>query len=235
MILRRIEGGRFSEVLPLWNGDTAIIIGGGPSLTLDQVDIAQRANESGVRCIAVNAAYLVAPWADVLFFADSHFWRWQVEGAAYPTLGMSASDVRNRFSEFSGQKCTIQNSGANVTDDEVHMLRNKTHPDHGYGLSANPRELVTGRNSGFQSLNLAVLAGVKRAILLGFDGAPQQGRTHFHGGHPRPTPDGAYPCYRKAMEAAKTALQKAGVEVLNASPGSAIASFPACSLEEALA
>lgn len=234
MILRRIEGERFSEVLPLWAGDTCVLIGGGPSLTLEQVGMVEDAHRAGrVRCIAVNDAYLVAPWADVVFAADSHWYVWQEEGREKPFLGLTAFDVRERWQDFAGQRCTIENSGANVTDARVHMLRNKTHPEHSMGLSLDPRALVTGRNSGFQSLNLAVLAGARRVILLGFDGRAGAA-SHWHGGHPRPTPSAVYAYYRQAMSAAAQALLEAGVEVLNASPGSAIDSFPRVRLEDVL-
>jgi len=37
-----------------------------------------------VRCIIINDAYLLAPFADILYFADSHWWKWQTTGTAKP-------------------------------------------------------------------------------------------------------------------------------------------------------
>lgn len=234
MILRNIEGSRFSEVLPAWHGKRAFILACGASLTLEQVALVEAARE-GAGVIAVNDAYLVAPWADVHYAADSHWHQWHMDGIPKPTLGLTAEDVRKRWASFAGQKCTIQNSGANVMDPHVHMLRNRDYPNNGVGLSIDPFALVTGRNSGFQALNLAVLAGAKKIILLGFDGQPSAaGRDHFHGGHPRPTPPAAYPLYRQAMSAAENALLDLGVEVVNCSPGTAIDAFPKKRLEEVL-
>jgi hypothetical protein len=235
MILRRIEGSRFSEVAPLWGGLTAVILGGGPSLTHEQIALVRRAREaSTVRVIAVNDAYLLAPWADVQYAADEHWRKWHADGIDKPLLGLTAQDVRERWAGFTGQKCGIQ-SHCQCHDDAVHLLRNRDFPAITMGLSLDPRALVTGRNSGFQALNLAVLAGAKLIILLGFDGKPnEQGREHFHGGHPQPTPAAAYPLYRQAMSAAEREIEAAGVTVLNCSPGSAIDSFPKLSLEEAL-
>lgn len=236
MILRRIEGERFSEVLPEWDGRTVVILGGGPSLTKEQffrVGIARK--EDRIRVIAVNDSYLLAPWADVAYAADSHWHRWHTEGIEKASLGLGAEAVREAWASFAGEKCTIQNSGANVTDDRVHMMRNKHHPNRGNGLSLDPRCIVTGWNSGFQALNLAVLAGAKRILLLGFDGKPgENGRGHWHDEHPRPTPDAAYPLYRQAMSSAENTLAELGVEVFNCSPGSAIDSFPKRALEDAL-
>lgn len=235
-ILRRLPAERFSEVLPAWQGATVVLVGGGPSLTLAQVALVAEAHAAGaVRVIAVNDVYLWIPWAEVLYGADSHWWGWQIEGVAKPVLGLSAAQVRERFRAFAGQKCTIQNSGENVADDAVHMLRNLKHPLHSQGLSLDPRYLATGRNSGYQALNLAVLAGAKTIVLLGFDGRPAvDGKTHWSGGHPRPTPAAAYEEYRRAFSAGESAIAAAGVRVINASPGSAIDSFPKMELEQAL-
>lgn len=239
MILKRLEASRFSEVLPAWMGQTAVIIAGGPSLTHGDVSRVRLAHEGcdgpggGVRCIVVNDAYLLAPWADVHYAADSHWHKWHTDGIA--RLEYTAAEVATRWAEFKGQKCSIENSGANVQDDAVHMLRNKTFPNHSNGLSRDPSALVTGRNSGFQALNLAVLAGARRVILLGFDGQPaKDGRAHWFGDHPRPTPSAAYPLYKQAMSAAEGALLLAAVEMINCSPGSAIDSFPRARLEAVL-
>jgi hypothetical protein len=236
MILKRIENDRFSRVAPLWLGQTAVIIGGGPSLTLEQVERVRGAHAAGeVRCIAVNDAYLWAPWADVQYAADSHWHKWHTQGIEKRALGLSADQVRDMWAGFQGQKCTIENSSGNVQDDAVHMLRNRNFPYHGVGLSMDPCTLVTGRNSGFQSLNLAVLAGAKEIILLGFDGQEgKDGKSHFFGNHPRPTPSAAYPLYRQAMSAAENDLIAAGVTVLNCSPGSAIDSFKKIAIEDVL-
>lgn len=236
MILHRRAGERFSEVAREWPGATVVLIGGGPSLSPAQLELvcAARAAEA-VRCIAVNDGYLAAPFSDVCYFADSHWWHWHTHGIPKPAIGMTAEDVRGLFAAFRGQKCTIENSGANVTDDAVHMLRNRNFNAHADGLSLDPRALMTGRNSGFQALNLAVLAGATSILLLGFDGqVGADGRTHWHGDHPRPTPDAAYPLYRQAMAAVSAVLQEACIRVVNCSPASAIDSFESMPLEEAL-
>lgn len=236
MILRRIENDRFSEVLPAWDGQTTVLLGGGPSLTLAQVEMVKVAHEiGGVRVIAVNDTYLWAPWADAHYAADAHWHRWHTDGIAMPLLGMSADQVCKRWAAFAGQKCSIENNGGNVTDESVHLLRNAHGNRHGFGLSLDPRALVTGRNSGFQALNLAILSGVKKVILLGFDGrVGADGKTHWFGDHPKPTSCAAYPLYRQAMSAAESDIAAADVTVLNCSPGSAIDSFPKVALEEVL-
>ncbi len=234
-ILRRMDNG-FSEVQAIWPEATVVLMAGGPSLSDEQIWAVEEAGEiQNIKVIVVNDAYLVAPWADVCYFADSHWHAWHTAGIARPSLGFSAADVRERFAAFHGQKCTIQNSGANIKDAAVHMLRNINYPNHSTGLSLDPKALCTGRNSGFQALNLAVLAGAKYIILLGYDGKPgDDGRAHWFGDHPRPTPPAIYPLLKQAMSAAELALKNIGVIVVNCSPGSAIDSFPKMDIRQAL-
>jgi len=237
MILRRRAQDRYSEVLPEWQDETVVIIGGGPSLTLEQVAMVKAAHDAGqVRCIAINDAYLWAPWADVHYFADLHWYADHSRGIAKPKLSLTAVQVRTAFAAFAGERCTIeQNQGKNIEDNAVHMLRNRDHPQHGVGLSLDPSALVTGCNGGFQALNLAILAGATTAILLGFDGRPNaDGKSHWSGGHPTPTPLDIYKQYLRSFSAAQKAIAAAGVQVINCSPDSAIDSFPKMDLAQAL-
>mgnify|MGYP001617909464 CR=1 FL=1 len=67
----RVSKLMFWRVEEEWRGQTAAILGGGPSLTLGQCETVRVA---GCRVIAVNNAYELAPWADILYFADRHWW-----------------------------------------------------------------------------------------------------------------------------------------------------------------
>jgi len=222
VILRRRPDSRFSEVAREWDGGTTVLIGGGPSLTDDQVRAVSEKHARGrITCIAVNDAYQLAPWAEICYFADSKWWE--------------RHHGRHEFVSFAGQKCSIQDSMTKITDDAVHILRNRDFPRHGYGLSLDPAAIVTGRNGGFQALNLAVLAGSRTAILLGFDGQPgADGKTHWHYGHGRPTHDSAYEEYRNSFASAATAIREAGVRVINCSSRSVIDVFEKMTLEKAL-
>ena len=237
MILRRNETGRFSTVLREWEAESVVLFGGGPSLNMEQVDKVFEAHQAGCcHAIVVNDAYLLASWADVLYAADYRWWDWHLKGIAKPALGLTASQVRDSFEVFAGERCSIQHGDVELTDARIHILRNKTFPNHSVGLSLDQGALVTGRNSIFQALNLAILTGAWRVILLGVDGrVAADGRTHFHGGHPSPTPfNEFFEQMRKTFSAAEAAIKATGVEVFNCSPGSAIDSFPKVTLEEAL-
>ena len=223
-ILRRPAAGTLSEVAREWIGATAVLIGGGPSLTREQVAQVELVREQrrALRVIAVNDAYRLAPFADICYFADSEWWGWHKD--------------RPDFQSFAGQKCSISDSGGNIKDPAVHILRNANGRGHSFGLSLDPKQIVTGSNSGYQALNIAVLAGAKTIILIGFDAREPTAtsKTHWFGDHPKIEPVAAYAEYRKAFSAGEAAIKAAGVRVINCSPGSAINSFEKLPLEAAL-
>jgi hypothetical protein len=104
-VLRR-AGDRFSEVVRAWEGQVVVCIGGGPSLTQRQVDVA---SASGARLVAVNDAYRLAPSADMCYFADFEWWQWHKD--------------RPEFKAFAGVKCSLQHAMPHVSDPDVHFLR----------------------------------------------------------------------------------------------------------------
>lgn len=240
MILERIAGELRSRIRPLWSAYPVVVLGGGPSLTSDQIELVHIARKAdAVRVIAVNDSYLAAPWADVLYFADAKWVAWHTHGVAKPKLGLTATDVRERWATFAGLKCGIETAEPHLPV-QVHVLRvSPWTPTR--GLSVDPGALATGRqdgymgHSGFQALNMAVLAGAKTIILLGFDGRPgPDGRTHFHGEHQAPTPADVWDHIRRSFSCAERELKAAGVRVLNCSPGTSIDTFEKASLVDVL-
>lgn len=165
---------------------------------------------------------MLAPWADICYFADAQWWKWHRK--------------RQEFIDFKGQKCSIWASGNAIDDPAVHILRNSNEPNHGNGLSLDAEKLVTGGNSGYQSLNLAVLAGAKTIILLGYDARePENGQpSHWFGDHPHKESLAAYPMYRKSFADGAAAIKAAGVRVINCNLDSAITQFEKMGIDEAL-
>lgn len=167
----------------------------------------------------------MAPDADLLFFADA---RWHAWHAARP-----------EFQAFAGDICTIENTGDQCAEDRVHFLRNANpngSEDGKLGLSDDPHALRTGYSSAFMLLNLSVLAGARRIVLLGHDCKPAaDGRRHWFGDHPEPTMLAAMRLWAKAFEHVAPLLSERGVKVVNASPGSALTCFPAMPVDQALA
>ena len=218
MILFRRSPDHLSEIVPLWAGHTVVCIAGGPSLTAEQCAAVGVARLAGrVRVIGVNDAYRRAPWADVLYFADAKWWEWHKH--------------RFDFIAFAGQKCTISGTHYQIRDGLVHVLKNGGVE----GVSTDPRELRTGRNGGFQALNMAILAGARRVLLLGYDARAVDGRRHWFGDHPKIEPDHIYNEYRAAFHKTAETIAAMGVQVINCSPDSAITCFEKAPLESALA
>lgn len=226
--LRRADGwpiDPYGVVERAWDGDTVVCLGGGPSLTRDQAAQTQgRIDERGrtLRVIAINNAYAIAPWADILYFADADWWE--------------QHRVREAFQKFAGQKVTIMPSGARVTEPDVLVLRNLSDVTASPVLSEESNMLATGSNGGYQAVNLAVLAGAKRILLLGYDmKADARGRTNWHREHRRITPFQHYEVFRREFDKLPPYLARLGVEVTNCTPDSALRVFPRSTIEHALA
>jgi len=204
---------RFAVVERVWEGETVVCVGGGPSVTAEAVALAR----DRARVIAINNSYLLAPWADVCYFADGRWWEWH--------------KAKPEFMAFAGQKVTIEGSGLMVADPEVYMLHNFGSS----GISEKQNGLHTGSNSGYQAINLAVLAGAKRVLLLGYDMRFQDGRSHWHGDHPIKVPENNYRHYAALFGGMVPQLKRLGVEVVNCTPESAIAAFRFGAMDKELA
>lgn len=161
----------------------------------------------GLSVIAVSDAYRLAPWADCLHSSDARWW------LANP-----------KALQFRGHKTSLE------------LVKGVTrfHPSTEI-LEDRPGYLATGRNSGYQAINLAVHYGAQRILLLGFDMKKTNGRTHFFGSHP-PSLERAHPYAVWWQHFAKLAkvLELRGVEVINCTPGSALTCFRKARLSDAL-
>lgn len=226
-ILRRTEG-RAAEIVREWEGQTVAVICPGPSLSQHDLGILDACR---VHAIAVNDAYLVAPWADVLYAADDAWWRLYSQGVKkiWPWAAFSAEQVKAALAAFPGQKVTIQHPTVWGGDD-VLVLQN----DGSEGLSERPDAIRTGQNSGYQAINIAVLAGAKRILLLGMDMRYVNGRTHAHNGHQVKHSESLYLQYAKNFRTLENPLKAIGVQVVNCTPGSAIKNFPFSTVEQEL-
>jgi len=183
-------------------GETIACLGTGPSLCAADVDSLR-----GVaRVIAINDAYLLAPWADILYAADERWWRWH-SGAPH----------------FGGTRYGIEPQ--RLTWPGLRVLRNTGRT----GLEQQPDGLRTGSTSGYQAINLAVHLGAARIVLLGYD---LQGR-HFFGEHPNKTVP-PFAAARHAFESLVAPLAALGVPVINASRDTTLTAFPRATLAAAL-
>ena len=189
-----------------WPGSTITCMATGPSLTPADVDLARQLGP----VIAVNDAYRLAPWADVLYAADPHWWR------AHRLL----------LAAFTGLRFSIQ---AGARGYGATVLRNTGL----LGLERDPSGLKTGNNSGYQAINLAVHFGAARIVLLGYDCQRTRGEDHFFGPHVKmnQTTDSRFLEWRAHFATLVRPLAEAGVEIINATRETALTCFPRCSLE----
>lgn len=220
---------RDGAVTPSWSGKAVVCIATGPSLTEAQLRAVQAAREAdAVRVIVVNDAYLVAPFADLLYYADEKWRRWQVGGIvrAWPWRRFTAADVSEAWAAFAGQRCSI---GTKVHADTEYLRIWQTD-----GISTDPAMISTGSNGGHQALNIAVLAGGNPVLLLGYDAQPSGKRKHAFGDHPDGT-EAPYDHMKRAMRTTVRPLQDLGARVINCSPGSGLDCFERGAIDAALA
>lgn len=183
----------------LWPNETVVCIASGPSLTPEDVAVVR----GRARVVVVNNSYQLAPWADVLYAADARWWKWH-KGAP----------------DFQGLKYSVTKDSARWPGVIVIGRGAST------GLSLDTTKVCLGGNGGYQALNLAVLLGASRVVLLGYDMAvAKDGRQHWHPDHPN-TMRSPYQNFRAAYPTLVEPLKAAGVEVINCSRQTALTCFP---------
>jgi hypothetical protein len=112
--------------------------------------------------------------------------------------------------------------------------------DHTSTTFAEGGGVLNGTNSGFCALNLAYQLRPKRLLLFGFDmNRSPEGKPYWFPEYKWAKPGGAttggkYQAWAGQFEAAAEAFKQAGIEVLNASPTSAIGAFPKIDPEQVL-
>lgn len=190
--------------------NSVVILASGPSLTVEDCETVR---QSGGKVIAINMTYQRAPWADVLYACDGHWWAHNI------------TDVRKTFT---GELWTQDETASKGYG--LHYIKSV----RGDGLSRDPEIIHQGFNSGFQAINLAYHWGGRRIVLLGYDMAPSEGKTHWH----KPYANMIHTPYEKCIqEFARLAidLKSEGVEVVNCTRRTALHCFPKGDLQTALA
>lgn len=184
---------------------TAICIASGASLTKSDVEYCRGEG----RIYVVKECHLLAPWADVLYAADEDWW-----------------DFNKGVPEFKGEKWTVSREASQKWD--LNYVPGDSQIEWGTSLDL----IAYGGNSGFQALNLAVLQGASRVILLGYDMQFTSGRKHWHTGKVnRPMRGSNYADWLKRFDKAAPHIP---VPVFNASRNSAIKCFPKVTLTDIL-
>lgn len=193
-----------------WEGQTAFIVGGGPSVRDQNIDLLR-----GRKVIAINSSYETIPFADYLIYHDPVWWKEHKEKLqAYKGRIVNPNTVHPR--------CSMRV-----------FLRKEKPP----GLSTSTEAVKMSRTTFTAAINLAVhLTGAGgRIVLLGADGQSKDGRSHHHRPHSwwKPNPK-RWDIHRDELMTLVEPLQKLSIDVVNASPGSAWSMWPVMTLEQAI-
>ncbi len=184
---------------------TAICMASGPSLCLDDVEYCKGKG----RVYVVNDCYKMAPWANILYACDLPWW-----------------DHHEGVPGFAGERWTLDLEASRKYGlKHIGTLHNEV-------WSTRPDAIATGRNSGFQALNLAAHSA-DRIILLGYDmklGDNKQ--RHWFGEHTGAlNKNSDYHLFIKAFRDAAPLIKQ---EVINCSRSTALDCFPRASLRDVL-
>lgn len=199
-----------------WDGDPCIVAASGPSLTPEVARRCQVALRWRVLC--VQDAYRLMPWADALYGCDAKWW-----------------EVHDG-TDFRGEKWSTHEDGIESGNDKseaasrygVRLVRGKAADE----FSTDPEVIHYGSNSGFQAVNLAMLRGVSRIALVGFDMKVTGGKAHFFGDHPKPLHNRTD--YNDFIQRFTYAAKFVKLPIVNCTPGSALTCFPMVDLDEEL-
>lgn len=201
-----------------WAGETVVCVASGPSAA--KVDLSLAKDRAKV--IAINDSWRLAPWADVLYACDGEWWsRPYDDKRGWP----SAKD-------FAGLRVTQDLKAA----ERFGLSRVMVTRGVNRILTGQAGVTGSGSNGGFQAVNIAVQTGAARIVLVGYDYRDDFG-LHWHGRHPQGLNNPKAPMLARwaaALDDQAPTLTALGVEVLNASPHSALRAFPKMDFAEAL-
>jgi hypothetical protein len=205
------------ETIPrIFEGDTAVLFATGPSLTpAVAAEVMAAAAGSRLRLFGCNDAYRAVPVLDVHYACDFAWWRIHYPEVAQCQIaeGMWTQEPSMSKSQFPLLRRIAGNSSP--------------------GLSDKQNMIHFGNNSGFQLINLAYLFGIKRMILCGYNMQVINKQKHFFGEHPQGlNRGGGYTGFAANFETIKPA--KHGIEIINATPQTALHCFPKMDLTDAL-
>jgi len=212
----------------MWEGETCIIIAGGPSMN-DMIGEVVRI-DGYPRVITINDSWRLAPWADLFYFHDKEWYDQQVK-ANHVACGKSFREVlvsglwvsANEYFDNHPTIQTLKNTGQQGFDPDPACIRH-------------------GSNSGYQAIHVAAHLGVSRILLLGYDmrvqapAAPgKRERTHWHDEHrDADFKNALWQTFLPHFPTLVNPLARAGVEVVNCTPGSALTCWPYMPLAEAI-
>lgn len=191
----------------VWEGDTAYILGGGPSMKTEDLSLIHNKH-----VIGVNNSYLLGDWVDIGWFGDKKWLTWHKQSWRW-WPGIHASC--NHHHEVITNETWIK-----------FMARGKPS-----GIDTKPGYASWNRCSGSSAINVAYHLGATRIILIGFDMRDVNNKKNWHKDHK----DNGKAPYKKFLscygDISKDA-ERLGIEIINATKDSAIKVLPYAPLEK---
>ena len=196
---------------------TAVCIGTGPSLTMDQLEAAR---DHGFALYACNNAIFLAPDAELLYSVNKAWWDHYYE----------------MVKDYRCEKWTTNPEAARAYN--LSWIAEK----NAKGLSTNPDYIHHGHGSGYSLVSMAHKKGYERIILIGYDlkyapdydpGNRNPGSTprHFFNGGEYPPSMQHWPSvsikngvHIELVDLYRSIAEQGLVELVNCTPGSALES-----------
>lgn len=223
----------------MWEGGEVFILGGGPSVTEqfaipDEVVKKVRSGElppsayspymesiHNHHVIGINAAFLIGPWIDMMFFGDKSFCR----------------KYHDELIHFPGIIVTGEKA---FESDRIRWIRVVPfNRKKGVGISNDPGTVCWNANSGAAAISLAANAGARRIVLIGFDmklgkDGAQWWHTFYTGGKRLARQKQPFPRHLRGFAQIAKDARRRKIEIVNASPDSAITQFKKVNLRDIL-
>jgi hypothetical protein len=199
-----------------YEGKTVFVVGGGPSLK--RLDLSKVRNRPVVGC---NDAFRLGTWVDWIIFADKRWFGWNhTDLAEWPNRERVICLVPQLLDER----------------DKFPWLKILRRDEARFGLSVEQDTICWNRGCGGAAINAAYLLGASRVVLLGFDMRVVDGKHNWHDNHQHTERDKIYQnSMMPFLKPMSDAMKVTGLQIVNATPGSALNLFPLVPLEDLLA
>jgi hypothetical protein len=212
--------GEYWTIPEIWPDSTVFIIGGGPSVA--EMDLSKIHEK---RCIGVNQAYKLGAWVNVVWFGDKQWYSGQLPDILnYHGLIITCAQEARNDKRWKRVKYVGRSRASGIESHE------------------NKRNCIAWNgNSGASAINLAYWFGAKKVVLLGFEQSlPEEGeQTHWHNDYEvRKDNHGKlhnpYRTYLKHWGQIARDAKELGLEIVNATPTTAIEEIPQVSFESCI-
>lgn len=198
----------FGSVDRWCEGETVYIIGGGTSLQ----DVDLKTLLDGKTCLAVNGSYEL-DLSETLFFGDTVWW----------TKKRADVMAHNHLKRIYTTSPACHEKVVNIRPGVC-------------GISNDPKEVAWNLNSGMAAINVALLGGAKKIVLLGFDMCKDENGNSNWYENIRFVADNTYQAFlsREPIMAQEIKQKFPDVEIVNANPDSHLSAFKKQPLNEVL-